>query len=164
MHALAAQLLKAHPDIGLDVLDQMADMDVPVGVRQRTRDQKPARHGARSLAFASVLALASWARPCAADDAWFGPDKALHFGFSLALSAGGYAASSSFVHEPWQRAIVGSAFALSLGAAKEGYDALSGGDPSWRDFAWDAAGTTVGVGIAFSIDSLWLYSASEPRQ
>ena len=37
--AVAAQLLEAHPDVGLDVLDQMAQVDVPVGVGQRARDQ-----------------------------------------------------------------------------------------------------------------------------
>jgi hypothetical protein len=33
--AVAAELLKAHPDIGLDVLDQMPEVNVPIGVRQR---------------------------------------------------------------------------------------------------------------------------------
>ena len=29
---ISAQLLKPHPDVGLDVLDQMADVDVAIGV------------------------------------------------------------------------------------------------------------------------------------
>jgi hypothetical protein len=33
--AVPAQLLEPHPDVGLDVLDQVADVDVPVGVGQR---------------------------------------------------------------------------------------------------------------------------------
>ena len=39
------QLLKPHPDIGLDVLDQMPDMDRTVGVRQGAGDEDFARHG-----------------------------------------------------------------------------------------------------------------------
>jgi putative lipoprotein len=88
----------------------------------------------------------------AEDDAWFGPDKALHFGVSIGLGASGYAASSLLFDERWQRAAAGGAFSLSLGAAKELYDATGKGDASWRDFAWDVAGTVVGVGIAWLVD------------
>ncbi len=82
--------------------------------------------------------------------------RALHFGVSVALSAGGYAGSSLFLEKPWQRALAGSLFSLSVGAGKEGFDAVTGGDPSFKDFAWDAAGTLVGAGIAFSVDVAWL--------
>ena len=43
--AVAAQLLKAHPDIGLDVLDQMAEVDVPIGVGQGGGDEDLAPAG-----------------------------------------------------------------------------------------------------------------------
>ena len=82
----------------------------------------------------------------------FGPDKALHFGVSAGVSIGAYATSTLFLDEPWQRAVFASAVTLSLGAAKEGWDAMGHGTPSFADFAWDAAGTTVGVGIALTLD------------
>ncbi len=41
--AVAAQLLEPHPDIGLDILHQVPDMDVPVGIRQRGRNEDLAR-------------------------------------------------------------------------------------------------------------------------
>ncbi len=37
--AIAAQLLETHPDVGLDVLDQVPDVDRAVGVGQGTGDQ-----------------------------------------------------------------------------------------------------------------------------
>ena len=37
--AVAAQLLESHPDVGLDVLDQVPQVNVSVGVRQGGRDQ-----------------------------------------------------------------------------------------------------------------------------
>ena len=42
MHLMPAHLLEAHPDIGLDVLDQMAEVDAAVGVRQGGGDQQAA--------------------------------------------------------------------------------------------------------------------------
>jgi hypothetical protein len=41
---MAAHLLEAHPDVGLDVLDQMAEMDGAVGVRQGAGDENLPRH------------------------------------------------------------------------------------------------------------------------
>ena len=91
------------------------------------------------------------ARPAAAEE-FFGTDEALHFGFSAGISLGSYGVSTLFLDEPWQRALFAGAFTLSVGAGKEIWDAAGHGDPSWKDFAWDAAGTGVGVGIAFTID------------
>lgn len=92
----------------------------------------------------------------------FGPDKALHFGVSAGVSIGAYAASSLFLDEPWQRAVFAGVTTLSLGAAKEGWDAMGHGTPSLADFAWDMAGTTVGVSIALTVD-LTRPFAREPR-
>ena len=39
---VTAQLLKADPNVGLDVFDQVADVDVPVRVRQRGGHQDAA--------------------------------------------------------------------------------------------------------------------------
>ncbi|MBK9036540.1 MAG: hypothetical protein IPL61_35710 [Myxococcales bacterium] len=53
------------------------------------------RHG---LAAAGALtALVSMPPPARADDDWLGPDKALHFGASAGLAAGGYGASAIWV-------------------------------------------------------------------
>jgi putative lipoprotein len=87
-------------------------------------------------------------------DPWFGPDKALHFGFSVALSAAGYAASSVFLDSRTERALAGGAFSLTLGAGKELWDMSGHGDPSWRDFTWDVVGSAVGVALAAGIDAL----------
>jgi putative lipoprotein len=89
-----------------------------------------------------------------AADAWFGPDKALHFGVSLALAAGGYAASSPWLETRTERALAGGAFSLTLGAGKELWDLSGHGDPSWRDFTWDVVGTAVGVALALGVDTL----------
>jgi putative lipoprotein len=101
----------------------------------------------------SALLLCSTASASDADP-WFGPDKALHFGFSVVLSAGGYAASSSFLDTRTERAVAGSAFSLTLGASKELWDLAGHGDPSWRDFTWDIVGTAVGVALAAGVDAL----------
>jgi putative lipoprotein len=107
---------------------------------------------------ASVLTLAlltALPREASADDFW-AADKALHFGVSMALSIGGYAASSLVFDEPWQRALSGGTLSLAVGAGKEGYDAIAGGDPSWKDFAWDGIGTAAGISVSLSVDLLLL--------
>ena len=102
------------------------------------------------------LCALGFAREAGADpaDRWWGEDKALHFGLSAGLAAGGYGAASLFLDERWQRAAVGAGFALSLGAAKEVHDASSGGDASAKDLTWDVAGTAVGIGLALLVDHL----------
>ena len=42
---VAAHLLEAHPDVGLDVLDEVAEVDGAVSVGQGTGDEDLARHG-----------------------------------------------------------------------------------------------------------------------
>ena len=42
---VAGHFLEAHPDVGLDVLDQMAKMNGAVGVGQGRGDKDFARHG-----------------------------------------------------------------------------------------------------------------------
>jgi hypothetical protein len=39
MTFMVAQFLKAHPDVGLDVFDQVPDVDGSIGIRQGTGDQ-----------------------------------------------------------------------------------------------------------------------------
>jgi putative lipoprotein len=102
------------------------------------------------LFFSLVCASAAASDP----DPWFGPDKALHFGVSAALAAGGYAASSAWLDTRGERALAGGAFSLSLGAGKELWDLSGHGDPSWRDFTWDVIGTAAGLALAVAVDSL----------
>ena len=42
VHLVALHALEAHPDVGLDVLHDVADVERAVGVRQRRRDEQPA--------------------------------------------------------------------------------------------------------------------------
>jgi len=110
----------------------------------------------RALVAPITLALAMAARPAAASDPdpWFGPDKALHFGVSAGLAAGGYAAVSPWLEGRGEKALVGGAFSLTLGAGKELWDMTGRGDPSWRDFTWDVLGTAVGLALAVGVDAL----------
>jgi putative lipoprotein len=110
----------------------------------------------RALIAGTLLGSTLLAGTAAASDAdpWFGRDKALHFGVSVALSAGGYAASSLVLDTRAERALAGSAFSLTLGASKELWDLSGHGDPSWRDFTWDVIGTGVGVALALAGDAL----------
>jgi putative lipoprotein len=105
-------------------------------------------------AAAGALVALLTAGPARAEDAWLGRDKALHFGVSVGLAGGGYGISSLFLEPRWQRAAAGSAFSLSLGAAKELHDLAGRGDASWRDFTWDVAGTAVGIGLGLVLDLL----------
>ena len=43
MHLVALHALEAHPDVGLDVLHDVADVERPVGVGQGGGDEEPAR-------------------------------------------------------------------------------------------------------------------------
>jgi hypothetical protein len=45
MHFVADHPLKAHPDIGLDVLHDVADMKRAIGVRQCSGNEQMARRG-----------------------------------------------------------------------------------------------------------------------
>lgn len=95
-----------------------------------------------------------------AEDRWLGPDKALHFGVSAALAAGGYALSVPLTDTEPPRLIVGASLALGAGIAKELYDWSGRGDASFRDLAWDVLGTVTGLLIAWGLDRL--LDRSEP--
>ena len=121
----------------------------------------------RALAATSLsLALALSPRRAAASDSdpWFGPDKAAHFGVSLGLAAGGYAALSPWLEARSERAVGGAAFSLTLGASKELWDLAGHGDPSWRDFTWDVLGTAAGVALALGVDALVSQGKSAPAE
>ena len=49
MHLATLHPLEPHPDVGLDVLHDVADMKRPVGIWQRCGDEKSARHCCEDL-------------------------------------------------------------------------------------------------------------------
>jgi putative lipoprotein len=110
------------------------------------------KHAIAAAVIGAMLALVSPAQ--AAEDAWWGRDKALHFGVSVGLGATGYGVSSLVLEQRWQRGAVGAGFSLSLGAAKEFVDLNGGGQASGRDMAWNVIGTATGVGLAWVVDIL----------
>jgi putative lipoprotein len=120
---------------------------------------------ALASAVASFLALipAASADPAASSssDEWFGRDKALHFSAAAGLAAGGYAVGTALWSPPRLPAVaLGGGLALGLGAAKEGWDALGHGDPSWKDFTWDAIGAVCGLAVAYAVD--WAVRGGAP--
>ena len=112
------------------------------------------RVGALRLVLVGMLLSAPSGRAQAQDDPWFAPDKGLHFGVSLALSAGAYGASVPWLERPASRALFGVSFAMTLGLAKEGWDATGRGDASLRDLTWDLVGSLSGAAIAWGVDRL----------
>jgi putative lipoprotein len=100
-----------------------------------------------------LLVLVFPAPALAADDPWFGKDKWLHFGASTALAAGGYALGAAIWERPEPALAVGAGLALGAGVGKEILDLAGMGHPSWRDLAWDVAGTGVGLLLAWAIHS-----------
>lgn len=119
------------------------------------RARSGTRLARRLLTMAVFLAsLSTAARARADDDPWFGRDKVLHFSISALLAGGAYTVTATQSRSRFVPLLVGGGVALAAGAAKEGVDALGFGTASWKDFAWDAAGTIVGLGIAWSLDLL----------
>ncbi len=87
-------------------------------------------------------------------DDWFGRDKALHFGASAALATGGYAGASVFTETRPPRLAWGAGIALTAGIGKELWDLTGRGDPSWKDVAWNVAGTASGLLLSYAVDVL----------
>ncbi len=110
-------------------------------------------------ALAILVALVASSLPArAADpDPWIARDKALHFDASAGIAAASYAVSAAWVADArWKALAIGGGVALASGAGKEAIDAtgLFHGDPSWKDFAWDAIGTLAGLALAWGVDLL----------
>jgi len=111
-----------------------------------------------ALLVVAFVAAAPGARAQSADaDPWVARDKALHFDVSAGLAAAGYGVSAGWlVDARWKALAVGGGVALVAGASKELIDAthVFGGDPSWKDFTWDAIGTVAGLLLAWGVDLL----------
>jgi len=110
-----------------------------------------ARAAMAGLAWIACALAPSSARASDADP-WFGHDKVLHFGASAGIAATGYGAGTLAFDARYEALLLGAGLALAAGVGKEAYDAMGYGDPSWRDFAWDVAGTVTGLGAAWGID------------
>jgi uncharacterized protein YfiM (DUF2279 family) len=110
------------------------------------------------LAIGVLLSPASAAAQQAAQpdpDPWIARDKAWHFDASLGIASITYALSTwKLTDSRGVGLAIGGATTLAVGAAKEGLDAVTGGDPSWKDFAWDAIGAAVGLALAWGVDLL----------
>ena len=107
----------------------------------------------RATRVLTTLALLTSVSAASADE-WFAKDKALHFGVSVGLAAGGYAAGTQIFETRRSALIFGGSLSIALGAGKEIYDSTGRGDPSWKDFTWDLIGTAVGLGLAYGIHSI----------
>jgi putative lipoprotein len=113
----------------------------------------------RWVAVAAFVAANALSSAAFADDPdpWIARDKALHFDVSAGIAAAGYGVSAGWlVDARWKALAIGGGVALAAGAAKEVVDATGafGGDPSWKDFTWDAIGVVAGLAIAWGIDLL----------
>ncbi len=87
-------------------------------------------------------------------DPWIARDKALHFSVSAAIAGTTYAVAATQFEARYPPLLVGGGVALAAGIGKETLDLMGWGQPSWKDFAWDVAGTVVGLGVAWSLDLL----------
>lgn len=117
----------------------------------------------RLAAALAILSGTMTASPAlAADDPWFGRDKALHFGASAVIAGGGYGGSALFSEDERVRLAVGGGLALGAGIAKELWDLSGRGNASLKDLTWDAAGTATGLLVAWGLDRLF-FSRPPPR-
>ncbi|HVE85241.1 MAG TPA: hypothetical protein VND93_20455 [Myxococcales bacterium] len=107
-----------------------------------------------ALAFAVAAGSARAQAPPPDPDPWLGPDKALHFAVSAGIAGGGYGLAGLWQpSSELQRLVAGGSAALAVGVAKELLDLTAGlGTPSWKDLAWDVAGTAVGLVVAWAVD------------
>jgi putative lipoprotein len=105
-----------------------------------------------AIAVAALTLLSSAPARAADPDPWFGRDKALHFGASVVIAAGGYGAGAIAFDARSHALLLGGGLALVAGIGKETLDLAGFGDPSWRDLTWDVIGTVAGLAVAWSVD------------
>lgn len=116
------------------------------------------RAAAAFVVAASVLSAGAPARADDAADPWLGKDKALHFGVSGGIAIGSYGLARPLLAaggEPRATALViAGGMAIGYGVAKETWDAMGHGDPSWKDLTWDVVGSVAGLLVAWGLDVL----------
>lgn len=88
-------------------------------------------------------------RPQAPADRWVGEDKWKHFFASFAVTALSAAAVRATGANPETSALAGAGIGAGLGVWKELRDLRGpGGNASFRDLVWDAAGVGAGAAVA----------------
>ncbi|MCI0573636.1 MAG: hypothetical protein L0Y66_23095 [Myxococcaceae bacterium] len=110
-----------------------------------------------------IVSLLLVARSVQAEDAWWGRDKALHFGVSMLAPPGGYAAGAALFDRGEQGLLVGMAVGLGIGVAKEVYDIPGPGAASWRDLGWDVLGVATGTALTWAVDRLFFAPVRRQR-
>jgi len=87
------------------------------------------------------------------EDHWFAEDKAKHFSASAASSLGTTWGTRALGAPIVPAAAGGFTVTLSAGALKELWDATAadGSGWSWKDLAWDLAGTSVGTWAGMNV-------------
>lgn len=82
-----------------------------------------------------------------AADKWFAPDKAKHFLMAAFIQSASFSALRA-TGLSRHGSLVGATVTTSLASVgKELYDRVAGGDPSWKDLAWDGAGLLAATAV-----------------
>ena len=76
-------------------------------------------------------------------DRWLAPDKAKHFFMAAFIQSVSFGALRAVGASRRSGLAGATAVTAAVSIGKELYDRTSGGDPSWKDLAWDAAGLLV---------------------
>ncbi|HVX40410.1 MAG TPA: hypothetical protein VHB25_12635 [Gemmatimonadaceae bacterium] len=76
-------------------------------------------------------------------DRWLAPDKAKHFFMAAFVQSVSFGALRTAGASRRTGLAGAAAVTAAVSIGKELYDRRSGGDPSWKDLAWDAAGLLV---------------------
>lgn len=106
------------------------------------------KYGIAIVAALGIALIGGCTHPRACDDAWWGPDKQKHFAGSFLLGAGATLLAAEQT-DPGPAAAIGFGIAATTGAAKETYDLnVKKTCWSWRDFAWDLLGASLGATLA----------------
>lgn len=110
----------------------------------------------RALLFGCLVTIVTASRFARADDPepWIAKDKALHFGVSAGIAGGSYAIGAAVFDARGHALLAAGGVTLAVGAGKELLDLAGYGDPSWKDFVADIAGTVAGLALAWGIDLL----------
>jgi putative lipoprotein len=101
------------------------------------------------VVFLGIICAVSGCAPSTVEhDAWFGQDKALHFGVAAFIGAESSMLAEYYGALDTQASLVGVSCALGMGVLKELYDErVKKTYWSWKDMFWDAVGGAFG-GIA----------------